>query len=418
MAERNFRELSPSEVANFMLGLELTEGLDGRGSEEYAEEILQQNIDGEMFVALTTLGRLQECIRMRNPFHFNSVELALELSKAWKTFKVRNDEHRRRGGELLLGEMVSGFEKRLRDKFLELASGNVSSKANIGNFEGEDIGSIPNAFSVFLSILIHKKTRVKRLVLSRNNLSSPHLEALATVIFNTKHLCEHLKELDVSQNRIRQTGVIGLCSTLSSTKYALRLAKLDLSKNMISDVGASAVGKLLSSNKTLTSLDLSNQKDTFQNSQGANDIGEAGSIAIAEGIGNNRVLRSLNLSHCRVGLEGIKWLVKSLRNNTSLVRCKLFYCHCGVEGVLLLRSAFNETKTLQYVDVRGNGVHPRDRESFQKDIEPYLTLSLGNKLALLHVLFDNLSQNNRGLEEIFFMICAYLRRPRYFLVSS
>ena len=91
----------------------------------------------------------------------------------------------------------------------------------------------------------------------------------------------------------------------------------------------------------------------------------------------------------------------------------MFYCHCSLDGVAQFVSVLRENNSLEYIDLRGNGVSKRD-ELFSEltrvyTENKYVDLPLKQRYALYHVL---LTFCKEGVQDIFQYITAYLRVER------
>ena len=309
-------------------------------------------------------------------------------------------------------------------------------------FDGLNIGLIPNAFRVFLSIFVLPTTIVENISLCRCKLSSAHIKTFCKILtmktenmlndngnnfsknddseFSKEYKCQ-LKSLNLSSNSIRHNGIFFLSKLLDfkCSNVFSELIALNLSKNKIGNKGCSYIAESLLNNHKLEILDLSNQSDTFQSYQGMNAIALEGIVSISSTLQVNKTLKYLDLSYNRIEEEGSKWLCKSLLENTSLQVLKLFYCHCSIRGVSYFGEVLENNKILQHIDLRGNGVGKKDRLYSELTMlhssYNFITLPINQRHALYSVL---LKFCDEGVEDIFIYIIDYLKVERLFLLST
>ena len=99
-----------------------------------------------------------------------------------------------------------------------------------------------------------------------------------------------------------QIGDAGAAALAEALKVNKSLTTLDFSQNSIGDAGAAAIAEALNMNKSLTTLYISR-----------NSIGDAGAAAIAEALKVNKSLTTLNVSYNRIGDAGKAALAASAR---------------------------------------------------------------------------------------------------------
>ncbi|XP_051977209.1 protein NLRC5-like [Xyrauchen texanus] len=144
----------------------------------------------------------------------------------------------------------------------------------------------------------------------------------------TSALCSnpsHLRELDLSGNTLKNTGVNHICHLLNDSHC--KLEKLRLSKCDLTEESCSALATVLSSDSSsLRELDLSN-----------NNLQDSGVKLLSDGLKNNFKLERLRLSDCSITEEGYKALSSALRSNPShLIELDLSGNDPGESGVKLL----------------------------------------------------------------------------------
>ncbi|XP_067307386.1 NACHT, LRR and PYD domains-containing protein 3 [Pseudorasbora parva] len=117
----------------------------------------------------------------------------------------------------------------------------------------------------------------------------------------------HLKVLDLSWNKIGDSGVKHLCAALEKVQCALEILKLD--KCGMTEKSCTALASALSSEtSSLTHLDLS-----------INDLQDSGVKKLCVGLHNPHCkLEKLGLSNCNVTHEGVASLTEALKSNPSL----------------------------------------------------------------------------------------------------
>ncbi|XP_036452500.1 NACHT, LRR and PYD domains-containing protein 3-like [Colossoma macropomum] len=134
-----------------------------------------------------------------------------------------------------------------------------------------------------------------------------------------------IKELDLSNNDLQDSGVELLTAGLNSSHCKLEILRLtmcDLGENICENLQSA----LQSVNSSLKELDLSN-----------NDLQDSGVKLLSVGLSSHCKLEILRLSGCMVTEEGCSYLTSALKSNPSHLReLDLTYNHPGESGVKML----------------------------------------------------------------------------------
>ncbi|KAM9474056.1 protein NLRC3-like isoform 2-T2 [Salvelinus alpinus] len=157
-------------------------------------------------------------------------------------------------------------------------------------------------------------------------------ESCASLVSALKSNPSHLRELDLSNNDLKDSGVKLLSAGLGNPHC--KLETLRLSSCLVKEEGCASLVSALKSNPShLRELDLSN-----------NDLKDSGVKLLSAGLGNPHCkLETLRLSRCLVTEEGCASLVSVLRSNPSHLReLDLSYNHPGDTGVRLLSAGLED----------------------------------------------------------------------------
>ncbi|EOD20950.1 hypothetical protein EMIHUDRAFT_207994 [Emiliania huxleyi CCMP1516] len=143
--------------------------------------------------------------------------------------------------------------------------------------------------------------------------------------------------LYLSNNLIGPRGGAAIAEALRGRSG---LTTLNLSWNNIGPEGGVAIGKALAVNLTLTELDLSGNFICGLDEDGEGKYNESGIVALAEALGANAVLKSVDLCNNKISQQGAAAIANALRSNAALTELNIWYNDIGPEGAKTLGSAF------------------------------------------------------------------------------
>uniref|UniRef100_A0A673HQC4 Uncharacterized protein n=1 Tax=Sinocyclocheilus rhinocerous TaxID=307959 RepID=A0A673HQC4_9TELE len=171
--------------------------------------------------------------------------------------------------------------------------------------------------------LIPAVINCRKALLAGCNLTGQRCETVSSVLQSSNHA---LRELDLSNNDLQDSGVKLLSDGLKSPNCQLQILRL-ATCNITGQHCEIVSSALQSSNSVLRELDLSN-----------NDLQDSGVKMLSDGLKSaNCQLQILRLSGCMVTEEGCGYVSSALSSNHSHLReLDLSYNHPGDSGVKLL----------------------------------------------------------------------------------
>ncbi|XP_042612119.1 ribonuclease inhibitor-like [Cyprinus carpio] len=225
----------------------------------------------------------------------------------------------------------------------------------------------------FYDILKDPCFKLERLRLRNCDIKADDCSALTSAL---KSNPSHLRELDLSGNKLGDSGVENLGVLLSSSQC--RLEKLQLNNNSITAEGFAA----------LTSVFISNPSKLIELDLSGNKVGNTGIQKICDLLKKPQCsLKKLKLSDCSITEEGYKTLTSSLKSNSNLIELDLTGNDpgkSGVQGLIdLLRSECCKLKTLRFL-----------KSSAAQEACDYLSEVLGTNPLVLREL--DLSEDKLG----------------------
>ncbi|XP_050958547.1 NACHT, LRR and PYD domains-containing protein 3, partial [Labeo rohita] len=167
----------------------------------------------------------------------------------------------------------------------------------------------------------------KRALLNDCNLTDKSCLTLAKVLESDNSL----KELNMNNNNLQDSGMKKLCTGLRNIKCKLEI--LTLSQCMLTEESCSALASVLSSDSSsLKDLDLSN-----------NNLQDSGVKLLSGGMKGNSKLQKLILANCSITEAGYKALASALRSKPShLLELDLTGNDPGLSGVKQLNDLLQD----------------------------------------------------------------------------
>ncbi|XDV28534.1 hypothetical protein PO909_031816 [Leuciscus waleckii] len=195
------------------------------------------------------------------------------------------------------------------------------------NLSGRELGD--TRVNQIAALLQDKHCKLNTLMLNNNSITAEGCAAL-TSAFNSNP--SNLIELDLSENKLGNSGIKKICVLLENTQC--RLEKLKLSDCSITEEGYKALASALRSNPShLRELNLSER-----------ELGDTGVNQIAALLQDKHCkLNTLILSDCSITEEGYKALASALRSNPShLIELDLIGNDPGQSGLKKLAAVLQD----------------------------------------------------------------------------
>ncbi|XP_063621647.1 leucine-rich repeat-containing protein 74B-like [Cydia splendana] len=154
-----------------------------------------------------------------------------------------------------------------------------------------------------------------------------------------------------------------LCKQMNQTPVrifhrALLGTKADLSYYCVNPYGIQAMTKSLVDNKTLTSIDLT---DNFLNDDACFHLGDM--------LTTNTILTELNLAGCRIGPSGALRLCAGLPNNKALMVLNLSRNQLGDAGTDHLSQAIFSKSVVREVNLSSNSISGKSAQTLSEALE-------------------------------------------------
>ncbi|XP_058616567.1 protein NLRC5 isoform X2 [Onychostoma macrolepis] len=212
------------------------------------------------------------------------------------------------------------------------------------------------------ALLMDSHSKVEKIKFRLNNceLTEKSCSVLATVL-SSKTI---LKEMNLNNSRLLNSGVKEICEGLKNPVCELKILKL--SKCDLTEESCSALASVLSSDSSsLKNLDLSNI-----------NLQDSGVKLLSDGLKENCKLEKLRLSDCSITEESYKTLTSALASNSHLIELDLRGNDPGQSGVKLimdfLQSGWSKLKNISFL-----------RNSAAEEACKYLTEALGENPLLM-----------------------------------
>jgi len=145
----------------------------------------------------------------------------------------------------------------------------------------------------------HSAIHLTSLKLPNNGLTEISGSALASIL---THQVETLRDLDLTQNPIKPSGLIPLVDQLIANCPVSQLHTLNLTRTMLGNQGAAAIASLLRFNTSLRHLNLASNK-----------LGNRGIKTLAPALQNNAHLETLILSDNNISSTGGNVLAREIQ---------------------------------------------------------------------------------------------------------
>ena len=188
-----------------------------------------------------------------------------------------------------------------------------------------------------------------------------------------------LQSLEISNNDIKDTGLIGILNNLPSTLVQLIISHCNIVCN-----GALNIGEFLKIHKTLRFLEISE-----------NSIGDDGISAISDGLYDNTTLIQLVANSCQFQHRGGKSIAKLLQVNKTLKYLNIANNNIGDDATASIALSIQGNATLVQLNISNCKFHSEGAKKFAE------MLRVNETLKLLDI-----SENQIGNDEIQALACG------------
>jgi Ran GTPase-activating protein (RanGAP) involved in mRNA processing and transport len=208
------------------------------------------------------------------------------------------------------------------------------------------------------SVLKKNLVPISRLAIIECGLSDEYMISMGEGMgFN-----ENIKELDLSTNRIGDTGVGELCDGLYLN---VTVERLNLANNVVCDVGAVYLSDVIRGSVSITSLNLSQ-----------NHITPIGAASLSNALETNEFLVELELGNNDLGDEGCAKLAQGIKINKHLKKLGLSYNHIASGGLkTLCEEGLSSNRTLEELDLTGNDFDQKGAEALFNTLKDHKSLT-------------------------------------------
>lgn len=230
-----------------------------------------------------------------------------------------------------------------------------------GNYDADGFQDFCNSLNA-----IHKVSRLKKLILSRNYLDVRGFNILGNFLGNTactivelhvrsccgtgeamekfmdgiKSLKSSLQVLDLRENPL---GVKGAFCVADMIYNSNKIKQISISSCNLQAEGVTSIFNALQNN---VSLDILNIGDNF--------VGDIGSEALGNALKVNTKLKHLDLQDNGIGLEGMTHIAKGLAKNRGIVFLGLAFNNITNESAVVLGESLRVNTTLKGIHLIGN----------------------------------------------------------------
>eukprot|EP01133_Synstelium_polycarpum_P001414 gene1414-1637_t len=220
-------------------------------------------------------------------------------------------------------------------------------------------------FAYFLDLL-SRHAELTSLDLSNTSLCEANGKQIADFIYGNPTL----SSLNVSNNEFYETAV-DIAEALANNAS---LTTLNISNTRSSNLIGKVLSRSLCKNRSLRSLDVSHLKlghpgvlelaaGLASNEIGLEslnlcdtDLGDRGAVILGEALNTNKLLVTLYLNSNSIEKDGAKSLARGIKRNKTLRVLHLAYNSIGVKGVSALAKALRVNKSLADLSIKNNSI--------------------------------------------------------------